>query len=68
MTGVLIYDIPKEKDALRVKVHRELKKIDAEQIQSSVWRAKSLDKLIKIALIIKNSGCKAMVLEEKRLI
>ncbi len=68
MYGILIYDIPKEKDSLRVKVHRALKEIKAEKMQTSVWRSDNLHELIKIALMIKNSGCEAIVIEEKRII
>ncbi|MEM5802004.1 MAG: hypothetical protein QXQ18_01300 [Candidatus Aenigmatarchaeota archaeon] len=66
--GILIYDIPKNKDVLRVKVHRALEQIKAEKIQTSAWRSENLQELIKIALMIRNAGCEAIVLEEKRIL
>jgi len=65
MAGILLFDIPKEKDVLRVKIHRILKEIKAEQIQTSVWKSENMQELIKIAIMIRNSGGSATVLEEK---
>jgi CRISPR/Cas system-associated endoribonuclease Cas2 len=65
MIYILIFDIPRENPILAVKVNRKLKEINAEKIQNSVWRSENLEELTKIALLIRNSGGKAQILEEK---
>ena len=65
MAYVLIYDIPKELSALRVRVNRSLHAMNAKLIQHSVWKSKNLKGLIEIAKLIKSNGGRAYILEEK---
>jgi CRISPR/Cas system-associated endoribonuclease Cas2 len=65
MSYILIFDIPRKNAILAVKVNRKLKEINAEKIQNSVWRGEDFDELVKIALLIRNSGGKAQIIEEK---
>ena len=62
---VLIYDIPLSHHFLKLRVNRALRKIKALQIQKSVWKHEDLEKMIEIAMMIKNLGGKASILEEK---
>jgi len=65
MSYILIFDIPRKNTILAVKVNRKLKEMNAEKIQNSVWRGEDFDELVKIALLIRNSGGKAQIIEEK---
>ena len=62
---VLIFDIPVEKTALKLKVNRTLRKENFRMIQKSTWASKDLDKMIKIATWIKLAGGKSRIMEEK---
>jgi CRISPR-associated endonuclease Cas2 len=64
MDYLIIYDLPREKSSLLVKINRELHKIGAERIQHSIWESKKLDNLKDIAELIRDNGGEAMVLEE----
>ena len=65
MSYILIFDIPRKNTILAVKVNRKLKEINAEKIQNSVWRGEDFDELVKVALLIRNSGWNAQIIEEK---
>jgi CRISPR/Cas system-associated endoribonuclease Cas2 len=65
MSYILIFDIPREDSSLAVKVNRKLKAMNAEKIQNSVWRSENFDGLVKVALLIRNAGGKAQIIEEK---
>jgi len=62
---VMVFDIPRELNATKIRVWRELQKIHAKKIQHSVWKSNKLDKLIEIATLVKKSKGKARILEEK---
>lgn len=62
---ILVFDIPREMDSFRVRIHRDLIAIHAKKIQHSYWKAENLKELISIASLIKNSGGSARILEEK---
>jgi len=61
---ILVFDIPTEMAHFKLKVNRELHRMDAKQVQRSVWKSEKIDSLVKIAMLIKNVGGKARVLEE----
>ena len=65
MSYILIFDIPREDFSLAVKVNRKLKAMNAEKIQNSVWRSENFDGLVKVALLIRNAGGRAQIIEEK---
>ena len=65
MEFILIFDVPREEQALKRQVHRLLVRADAKQIQFSVWKSKDLQNLIDIASFIKKSGGDARILEER---
>jgi len=62
---IFIFDIPKKENTVKVRVWRDLIKINAKKIQHSVWKSDDLKNLIEIANFIKKSGGHAMILEEK---
>jgi hypothetical protein len=62
---ILSFDLPKELDAERKRINRDLRGIDAKMIHHSFWKSEKLKELISIAQFIKNSGGKARILEEK---
>lgn len=64
MKSIMIFDIPREKKALSVRVFRALSK-QAKMIQFSVWESQDLDFLMKLALDIKKEGGDARILEER---
>jgi hypothetical protein len=63
--SVLIFDIPREDNTLEKKINRELHSLEAEMLQHSVWKTDRNEELIKVAMEIKNSGGKAVILEER---
>jgi len=65
MTFVLSFDLPQEFSTPRVRIFRELKKIDAKHIHDSFWMSDSLEALISVATLIKKFGGDAIILEEK---
>jgi len=62
---VLIFDIPKDRHKVEVKIWRDLNKHKAKMMRHSVWKHSDLSKLIDIAAFIKKSGGSATILEEK---
>jgi len=65
---VLIYDLPKGKSYLRVRINRKLHGIRATKLQDSVWQASDVQSLIEIAELINTNEGKAIVIEGKRLV
>ena len=65
MKYLIIYDIPREKKSLLVKVNRALRCTRAEKIQHSVWESENLSVLKRIANEIKREGGTANILEKK---
>ena len=62
---ILIFDIPRNKPSIKLKVNRNLHRMNAEKVQQSAWKSDKLDKLIEIATLVKKSRGKARILEEK---
>jgi len=62
---IFIFDIPKKENTIKVKVWRDLKKMNAKKVQHSVWKSDDLKGFIDIANFIKKSGGHAIILEEK---
>ncbi|MBI4010027.1 MAG: hypothetical protein HY361_02425 [Candidatus Aenigmarchaeota archaeon] len=62
---ILVFDLPREMGATKVKTWRELQKIDAKMIQFSIWKSEKLQDLIDIATFIKKSGGIARILEDR---
>ena len=65
MKYILVYDIPVSLPYFKLQVNRRLKRIGAKLIQRSVWGHDDLNELIKLAILIKNVGGKARIMEEK---
>ena len=53
---LLAFDIPANERMFRKKINQILKKIDAKMIQKSLWESEDLNKLLNIAVLIKNIG------------
>jgi CRISPR/Cas system-associated endoribonuclease Cas2 len=64
MGYILLFDIPKEKKYLQVKVNRWLHKINAKRIQYSIWESEDIDQFKKIASLIKEMGGEAVLLQK----
>lgn len=64
MSYIIIFDIDKTNNALRLKVNRYLRKIHAKMLQQSVWEYPELSELKEIANWIKSSG-NATILKKK---
>jgi len=65
MSFVLSFDIPRGMSTLRTKVFRKLKRMNAKMINESLWSLNDLNALMELALLIKNHGGNARILEEK---
>jgi len=67
MTLLIAYDIPKTKPHLSVKVWRELNRIEAKKISSSLWiledNQNNLEKFKKIKELINQNGGEAKVMK-----
>jgi hypothetical protein len=67
MAILIAYDIPKTKHHLSVKVWRELNRINAKKISSSLWiledNQNNLDAFKKIKEIINQNGGNARVMK-----
>ncbi len=62
---VLSYDIPTGESAFKLKINRLLRKMRAAMAQRSVWQHPGLDELVRIAILIKNVGGRARIMEER---
>lgn len=62
---VLSFDLPRNANTPRVRIFRELRKMNAKLVNYSFWKSGNLSKLIEIATFIKKSGGQATILEEK---
>jgi len=65
MSYLIIFDIKKSDNATRLKVNRYLRKLDAEMLQQSVWQLDGLNDLRDLAMLIKSSGSKALILRKE---
>jgi 2,4-dienoyl-CoA reductase-like NADH-dependent reductase (Old Yellow Enzyme family) len=65
MSFLLLYDLERSKTAARLKINRELSKMNATMFQHSIWKHDDIDKLKVIADFIKQNGGKVIILEEK---
>ncbi|MCS7134826.1 MAG: hypothetical protein N3E38_00325 [Candidatus Aenigmarchaeota archaeon] len=66
MTFLLIYDIPRNKNALLVRVWRKLKKMDAKKITNSVWSVEDDEKITafhEIKEAINKAGGEAKIMK-----
>ena len=59
MTFILVFDIPRKKPLVELRVNRQLKKIGAKKLQHSLWESNQLNDLISIALFIRDNGGQA---------
>ena len=62
---LLAFDIPTPERYFKKKINLLLKSCGAKMVQRSLWKSDNLKELIRIAILIKNVGGKARVLEEK---
>ncbi len=62
---ILSFDLPRNFNAARVRIFRELKRGNAEKIHDSLWKSDDLDFLIQIAIFIRSLNGRARILEEK---
>jgi hypothetical protein len=58
---MLIFDIPRELNTLRNRIHRRLIKFDVEKVQDSVWASQNVNLLLDMAKEIKEEGASAQV-------
>ncbi|TAL48476.1 hypothetical protein EPN87_00490 [archaeon] len=65
MEYVFTFDLPTEHASFRVKLHRTLKKINATQVQRSMWKSDNLRELTRLAVLVKNVGGSARITEER---
>ena len=65
MPFLLLYDLAKSKAYTRVKINRELNKIDAKMFQHSIWEHSNLNSLKRIADLVRENGGKAIILKKK---
>ncbi len=62
---VLVFDMPRSMQTERRILNRELHRAGAKRVQDSFWKLNDLDKLMQIAMHIRNIGGHAEILEEK---
>jgi len=62
---ILIFDIPRSMNTLKVQTWRMLKRSGCKMVQFSVWKSEDINNLMRIASFIKNNGGSASILEEK---
>lgn len=62
---ILAFDIPSKNPYFKLIVNRRLKKLGAKMVQRSLWQHEDLNELISIAILIKNAGGKARIMEER---
>lgn len=62
---LIAFDIPTKEYLFRKKINQILRKIGARMIQKSLWESENLNKLVNIAILIKNVGGTVYVFEAK---
>lgn len=62
---ILVFDIPRQLNTLKVQVWRKLRRKDCEMVQFSIWKSANLKLLTDVASWIRKSGGSASILEEK---
>lgn len=65
MSYLLIYDIRKFDNAMRLRVNRCLRKLGALKLQHSVWELNGLGHLRALASSIRSTGDKAIVVKKQ---
>ncbi len=65
MSYLIVYDIQRMDNRMRLRVNRCLHKIGAVRLQQSVWELGSLVELRGLAASINSSGGKAFILKKK---
>ncbi len=62
---VLSFDLPRECNAARVRIFRRLRTAGARLFHHSLWTHANVKALTDIAIEIKESGGRAVILEER---
>ena len=62
---IFLYDLPREKRSLRVKINRMLHAIKSKKIQHSVWQSTSLTDFKKIKKLIERNSGQAIIMEKR---
>ena len=65
MSYLIIYDIRRLDNAMRLRVNRRLRKIGALKLQHSVWELNDFAHLRALAISIKSANGKALVLKKQ---
>lgn len=65
MSYLIVYDIRRLDNALRLRVSRRLRGLGASRLQHSVWELDRLADLLGLAALIRSAGGKAMILEKR---
>ena len=63
MKYLLMFDIPRNKNTLRNRIHRRLVKNSIKKLQDSIWFSEDEELLIDLAKEIKKSGASARVIK-----
>jgi CRISPR-associated endonuclease Cas2 len=62
---VILYDVPREKKSMQVKINRKLKAVGAVKLQYSAWESKDLRGLKEVAKLVKQVDGDVIILEKK---
>ncbi len=65
MGFVLVFDLPRNLAVERVRLHRELTRLGAKNVQHSLWSHDDLNSLMKLGIEIRKLGGRAKILEER---
>jgi CRISPR-associated endonuclease Cas2 len=65
MSYLIIYDIRRLDNATRLRVNRYLRKLGALKLQHSVWEFNSFTHLRALAISIKSTGGRAIVMKKR---
>jgi CRISPR-associated endonuclease Cas2 len=64
MSYLIVYDIKRLDNAMRLRVNRHLRKLGALRLQHSVWELNKFDHLLELAVSIKSVGGKAIIVKK----
>ena len=65
MSYLIVYDIRRLDNAMRLRVNRRLRKLGALRLQHSVWESNKFAHLQGLAVSIKSAGGKAIILRKQ---
>jgi CRISPR/Cas system-associated endoribonuclease Cas2 len=65
MSYLIVYDIRRLDNQMRLWVNRQLHKMEASKLQHSVWESNEFEGLRGLATSIKSRGGKALVLKKR---